>query len=286
MPHPSLHRLNIGLLVWLSGMTLGQSAAADPVSATLSVSDAVTTPGRPVKLEARLVRAGPLMESGLGGEQLAFFVAGKQVGTAMTGGDGRAYLEYTPKMRGNQTVTVRLLPNKRVTAAEATATVGSWERRRPILLVERPALIEPARRRSLPDLEVLTGAEPSPAAGAAEELKRLAEFYFNIIYLEQTEDTGMVPRDFRQWLMQHGFPFGLRVTVQKGADGLSETFQALQTAGWENMQAGVGRSGEFGEALLKHRLRAVLIVPERDPQLPRRIQQASDWREARKLLQR
>ena len=40
------------------------------------------------------------MQQGLGGEQLELIIEGKSVAKAMTGGDGRAFLGYTPKVRG------------------------------------------------------------------------------------------------------------------------------------------------------------------------------------------
>jgi hypothetical protein len=260
--------------------------AAEPTVGMLVATDAVTAPGRPVKLEARLVRSGTIVETALGGEQVDFIVAGKKVGTAMTGGDGRAYLEYRPTMRGNQTVTVRLVPNKRVQAGEATAVVAAWERRRPLLLVERAALVGERSKSPLPDVGLLMPSGPAPASGATEELKRLTEFYFNVIYVERTDEKAPGPRDFREWLKQHEFPFGLRITVKDYDQHLHEALAQLRADGWENLQAGVARSQDFGEALLKHRLRTILLAEEHEKALPRRIEYARDWREARKLLQR
>ena len=94
--------------------------AADKIAGSLIVRDALTMPGRPVMLQARLVHDGLLQQTGIGGEQLEFVVAGKKIGTAMTGGDGRAFREQTPRMPGNQVITVRLVPNKRVESPEAT----------------------------------------------------------------------------------------------------------------------------------------------------------------------
>ena len=113
-------------------------SAADKITGTLVVRDALTMPGRPVMIQARLVHERLLQQAGIGGEQIEFAVAGKKVGTAMTGGDGRAFLEYTPRMPGNRGITVKLISNKRVESPEATATLACWERRRPILL-RKPA---------------------------------------------------------------------------------------------------------------------------------------------------
>src|SRR5690348_2685236 len=74
-------------------------SAAEKVTAKLFIADALTRPDRPVKLEARLVKAGLFAHVGLGGEAIDFLVGGKKVGTALTGGDGRGFFEYTPRMR-------------------------------------------------------------------------------------------------------------------------------------------------------------------------------------------
>jgi len=265
------------------------ASGAEKLAGKLSVSDAVTTPGRPVKLEARLVRSGVLGETGIGGEQLEFLVGGKLVGPSMTGGDGRAYFEYTPRMRGNQPLTDRLVPNKRVEGSEATGTVATWEKRRPLLLIEGSAVLEDQGHDSpVPDLGIglLRQPDPKPATGAAEELKRLSEFFFNVIYVEREGDKTPARFELRDWLHQNSFPFGLRVKVKEGRAPLAEKIQELRKDGWENLKAGIGRTREFAEVLLEHRLRVILIPGARDQDVPRKAQGAKDWKEARKLLQR
>ena len=72
-------------------LCIGNSHAAEKVEATLVVSDALTTPGQAVKLEARLWEDMLLSQIGLGGESLEFFIGGKTVGTAMTGVTGEPF---------------------------------------------------------------------------------------------------------------------------------------------------------------------------------------------------
>jgi hypothetical protein len=277
------------LSVYALSLLASSAFGAEKIAAQLSAPDAVSTPGRPVKLEARLARGGVLGDIEIGGEQLEFLVNGKPIGTAMTGGDGRAYLEYTPRMRGNHPLIVRLVPSKRVEATNATATVATWEKRRPLLLVERSAVVEDRGRSGpLPDLGIglLRQSDPKPAAGAPEELKRLSEFFFNIIYVEREGDNTPERFELRDWLHQNSFPFGLRVKVKDGRAPLAEKIQELQKDGWENLKAGVGRTREFAEVLIEHRLRVVLIPGARDQDVPRKAQVAKDWKEARKFLQR
>ncbi len=266
-------------------------SAADKIAGTLVVRDALTMPGRPVMIQARLVHDRLLQQAGIGGEQIEFSVAGKKAGTAMTGGDGRAFLEYTPRMRGNQIITVRLVPSKRVESPEATATLACWERRRPILLVEAAALAEVPNAPSFPlpslPLEVTRPTGLIPAPDAADELKRLAEFFYNVVYLSTSDRQEIGKKeDLREWLRQHRFPTGLSLTVNPGETALSEKMEEMRTEGWDNLKAGIGRTREFAEALVSHRM-TVVIMPAttRDEAVPKKAFLAKDWKEARKKLQ-
>lgn len=265
-------------------LSLHVASAAEKVTATLFVPDALTRPDRPVKLEARVLEDALLVRSGLGGEQLEFLVGGKRVGTSMTGGDGRGFLEYTPRMRGNLRLTVRLMESPRVASAEGEGTLFSWERRRPILLVETAGLIEEktpgVRIPSLPGVPALS-VSPTPAPGAPDELKRLTEFYFNVMYVTQHADTGDADA-MRQWLWQHRFPPGPLVAVRPGQEAITAMIDGLRADGWDNVKAGIGRTRDFAEALGAMRL-DVVIVSEAEPgPLPKKAQTVTSWKEVRK----
>jgi hypothetical protein len=130
-------------MVVLLPILLGLPVASDAekVTAKLFVPDALTRPDRSVKLEARLVQAGLFAQAGLGGEQIEFLVGGKKVGTALTGGDGRAFLEYTPRMRGNLSLVVRVVESPRVASVER---IG---RSRNVVFVGTPPADSPRRSR-------------------------------------------------------------------------------------------------------------------------------------------
>jgi hypothetical protein len=285
----SLAFCSLVLPVILVAGFLGSAFGTEKIGAKLFAVDAVTTPGKPVRLQARLMEPGLLRETGIGGEQLEFLIAGKKVGTSMTGGDGYAYLEYTSRMRGNQSLTVRLLPSKRVDSPEASATIATWEKRRAILLIEWAVLIDqPDQKTPLPDIGIglLRSHDPKAAAGAAEELKRLSEFFFNLIYVERDGDPSIQGIDLREWLGKNGFPFGLRVKVKGTRPSLAERLHELKKDGWENLKAGLGRTRDFAEVLLDQRLKVVLIPGNPNDETPKKTLVAKDWKEARKLLQR
>ena len=278
-------------LVWLMvSLMVGSAFAGEKIAGTLSVRDALTMPGRAVMIDAVLLQDSLLQPHGIGGEVVEFLVGGKKVGTAMTGGDGRARLEYVPHMRGNQKVTVRLADSKRVQSSDGTGTLFAWERRRPILLVEVTALSEPVTAPviSIPSLtgKGLSPDLPAPLPDAAEELKRLTDFFFNVTYIARTGSQSAAQVDeLRTWLGQGHFPSGVVLAIRSDKAALVATIDDLRAQGWDNVKSGVGRTKEFAEVLVEHRI-GVVIVPEPERgELPKKAQVAKTWKDVRKKLQ-
>jgi hypothetical protein len=268
-----------------------EPAVAGKTEGLLTVHDALTSPGKPARLEAKLVQAGLLGQTPLGGEQIEFSVEGRNVGRAMTGGDGRAILEYTPRMRGNQIVLARVAPNPRVESKEAKGVLFSWERRRPLLLIQMSALLD-AQKAPFPvppgPLSVTPAKTFPPVPGAAEELKRMSEFYFNIVYLSWGDPgDAMTQEEMRDWLERHQFPAGLKLRLNDTATALHEKLDELKQQGWDNVRAGVGRTANLAEVLSERRIMAI-IMPASDKEeskLPRKTAVARSWPEVRKKLQ-
>jgi hypothetical protein len=280
------------VLASLSCLMISVSYAADKIDGILFVRDVLTLPGQPARIEAALNKRGLLgMQQGLGGEQLELIVEGKSVAKAMTGGDGRAFLDYTPKTRGNHEITVRLAANPRVASPDAKALLGAWERRRPILLVEIAALMQPEKPSPLPipTLPVPSAGQedPLPAPDAADELNRLAQFFYNVIYVLWAPKDGEPiggKRDMREWLAQHKFPSGLSMAVNPGEQALGAKIDQLRADGWTNVKAGIGRHKAFAEVLVAHRME-VVIVPEPDKgELPKKAKTVKEWKDVRKKL--
>ncbi|MET0515907.1 MAG: hypothetical protein ABW047_11350 [Nitrospiraceae bacterium] len=272
-----------GIMLLVVPYSWGISHAASKISAVLTVKDALTTPNHPARIVARLVQKGMLTETGLGGESLQLEIAGKVVGTAMTGGDGRAYFEYSPTMRGNFQFVVTLSASPRVETSKASGLLGVWEHRRPILLLEDLALVEdhgdpsglslPIGKRSL--------GEWKPQPDAAEELSRLAQFYYNVIYLL---DHRAENAEFRTWLNEHKFPVGVIIQMNQGTSGLGTLLDDLKKDGWTATKNGIGRSRGFAETLLEHRMEVVIVPEPSKGDTPRKAKIAKNWKEVRKQL--
>jgi hypothetical protein len=286
-----LHRFCVAgcAVILLAG---SNTYAAEKIDGLLSVRDVLALPGQPARIEAVLTRSGLAGKQGLGGEQVEVVVEGKPAGKAMTGGDGRAFLDYTPKVRGNHAIVVNLAPNPRVASPDARALLGAWERRRPILLVEVAALMQPQKMSPLPvpSMPIPLGQreDSSPAPDAADELKRLAQFFYNVIYVSWSPKEAAGPfsdkTDVRDWLAQHKFPSGLSMALRPGEQALAAKIDQLRADGWTNVKAGIGKSRAFAEVLVAHRMEVVL-VPEPDKgEVPKKTKTVKEWKDIRKKL--
>lgn len=276
------------LLLILLGLS-ETNAAASKVAGVLIVKDALTVPNRAAKVEARLLQQGLLGDTGLGGESLQLEIGGKAVATAMTGGDGRAYFEYTPKMRGNVSFAVTLPGSPRVEASKASGLLAVWEHRKPILLVEAIALVDQQSDPPIPTLPFgkSATAQLKASADAAEELGRMAQFYYNVMYVAaQTEGPFSAPGSgqFRQWLEDNRFPTGLIVHVKINSEGLGAMLDELKQEGWTAIKNGIGRTPAFAAALVERRMDAVLVPEPATGDVPRKAKTAKDWKEVRKKL--
>jgi hypothetical protein len=277
--------------IWLMGFMLLVSVlsghvvshAVSKVSAVLTVKDALTSPNLPARVAARLVQKGILTETGLGGESLQLEIAGKIVGTAMTGGDGRAYFQYSHKIRGNFPLTVTVIPSPRVEASKASGLLGVWEHRRPILFIEALALVEEGG--DLSGLSLPIGKKPfdewKPQADAAEELSRLTQFYYNVVYLL---DHRAGTAEFRSWLSEHKFPSGVVMQTNQETDELGTLLDDLKKDGWTAAKNGIARSRVVAETLLERRMEVVIVPEPSKGDSPRKAKTAKNWKEVRKQL--
>ena len=263
--------------------------ATEKIPGILTVHDSLTSPNQPAIIEATLTWKGLLTETRLGGEPIELLVAGNVVATAMTGGDGRAFLAYTPKAKGTVPFTVRVGTTPRVAVPEAGANLSVWERRNPIMAVEMVALMEdPAGQGltvTLPGKEV-EGRRPMP--DAANELGKLSQFYYNLLYVV-TQDTVMGPNDLvnaqaRQWLKDQKFPVGHILVLPSDPEAVGAKIDEMHAAGWKTLKIGVGRTKEFAEAFLQRRLEAVMVPEPAKDEAPRKAKVAKEWKDVRKRM--
>ena len=264
-------------------------SAAEKISGTLTVHDSLTSPNQPATIEATLTGKSLLMETGLGGEPIELLVAGNVVATAMTGGDGRVFLSYTPKAKGAVPFTVRVGTTPRVAVAEAGANLAVWERRNPIMAVEMASLMEDVVGQgpfvTWPGKEA-EGRRPMP--DAANELGKLSQFYYNLLYVVTQDKVGgsndQVNAQARQWLKDQKFPVGHILVLPSDPEAFGAKLDEMHAAGWKTLKIGVGRTKAFAEAFLQRRLEAVMVPEPAKGDAPRKAKVAKEWKEVRKKM--
>ena len=264
-------------------------SAVDKISGTLTVHDSLTAPNQPATIEATLTGKSLRTEIPLGGEPIELLIAGNVVATAMTGGDGRAFLSYTLKAKGSVPFTVRVGTTSRVAVVEAGANLAVWERRTPIIVVEMASLMEAPTAQgptvTLPGKDA-DGRQPMP--DAANELGRLTQFYYNVLYVVM-EDKAVGTNDqvnaqARQWLKDQKFPVGHILVLPSDPAAFGAKLDEMHDAGWKTLKIGVGRTKAFAEAFLQRRLDAVMVPEPAKGEAPRKAKVAKEWKDVRKKM--
>jgi len=261
-------------------------AADEKTTGRLIVDDVLARPGKPAMLKARLVQDGLLGVTGLGGETIRFVVMGQHVGTALTGGDGRAFLEYKTQMRGNHPIVGEVESSPRVNAVTGFGNYASWERRKPILFVDVVTLFKAGDGGALllPALPMFIAAKwGEPDEDAPRELTKLGKFYYNIVYLLRGDKGNL--ETLRAWLKTFEFPPGIARVIQPGPAKLLAFIEQLKEGGWDHIEAGIGQTKGFADTLVKNRIKAVIFSdPSKKEKFPRRAKIISTWKEVRKHL--
>lgn len=263
---------SVAMLWCLAAPPSGVSLAADVSSATLSAHDVLVSPNLPAVVEAGLTveRRGKQLPAP--GTSLELVQDMRVLATAVTDERGMAALRFVPTRRGSQQLIVRTLSGSAVTAT-AAVTVAVWERRTPILTVEAAALRDPV------------SGEPSP--DAAEELRRMTQFYYNVVYVvAEAGDSGRrlaAGSRMRRWLADHGFPVGY-VLVSASPEAFGPKLDELRSAGWTTIKVGVGRTKEFAEVFVQRRLEAVVVPEPAKGEAPRKAKVAKNWKDVRRQL--
>lgn len=261
--------------------------AAEKSSATILVRDALTTPGQPATIEAKLISKRLMLIAALGGEPLELVVDGKVVATALTGGDGKALFTYTPKAQGLASVQVRVGTSPRIDQTEGQANLAVWEKRQPILVIELSSLIEEPTPSRIPPMGMVLGLERKPMAEALDELGKLTQFYYRVIYvvsLPTGVDGFQRSAEAREWLKRYKFPAGYVLTLSADANALGEKIDEFHAAGWKTIKTGIGRSKAFAEAFLQRRLDAIIVPEPAKGDVPRKAKVAKDWKDVRRKL--
>jgi len=279
----------IGLVLFAVLATVATGEAAAKLPGTLTVRDALTLPNHSVRIEAQVAVKTAVAAPPLSGIVLHLQIDGKDVAIGKTNEVGKASFDYLPKFRGTNVISVSIDAEAQIGAEKVDATLCVWERRRPIVVVELAALVQSALASPPPAASPGTGSTddpaPMPVPEAAEELSRVTQYYYNVVYV-LSDDQGPMGQassgQVRRWLEAHKFPAGFVAAPVPG--GLSATLDNLKHDGWTTMKSGIGRTRAFADILLQHRMEVVVVPELPKGELPRKAKGAKDWKEVRKKL--
>lgn len=207
-------------------------------SAILVPMDKTAPPGLPVRLEARLLSGGfPFGRRPISGERLEFFLEGRSLGQALTGGDGLAVKTFTPPRTGLYSVTVRLVDNPRFESDPVELVVASRGREHPVLFVDIAALRDPA---SPPMVPFTPRPSVEPIAEAVDILVRLARRY-QIIYLDSGGEAAIA--ETKSWLTGEDIPSAPVRAWKAGGPGSGRSDGArMAVREWKKEEAGSPRA--------------------------------------------
>ena len=258
-------------------------------SVELYVTDALTFPSKPVSLQARLTEHRPDGDQGLPKEPVEFFLQGRSLGQVSTDSEGWARLEFAPKMRGNLSLQAKWATPAKADVVEGRGVLLSWERRRPILLIDLAVLVEgkletkdppPELSDLIPNPGLILG---QPSAAAPAELHKLAKFYYNLVYIDRTGEGRL--EAIQNWLRTQEFPPGMIRVLPAQDLALPDLLKSLKEEGWENVSGGIGRTADFAEVLGKNRLQTIILpLPDNEERFPRRAIILNDWSRVRRHL--
>ena len=129
--------------------------------------------------------------------------------------------------------------------------------------------------------------ELKPIFAAAEELGKLTQFYYSVIYIVSSPPASepfQTNAEAREWLKAQKFPTGFVLVVPPGEEALGAKIDELHAAGWKTVKTGIGRSKGFAEAFLRRRLDVIMVPEPAKGEAPRKARIAKDWRDVRKKL--
>ena len=157
------------------------------------------------------------------------------------------------------------------------------------MAVEMVALMEDAAGQGLtviwPGKEA-EGRRPMP--DAANELGKLTQFYYNVLYVVTRDKTmgtnDQVNEQARQWLKDQKFPVGHILVLPSDPEAFGAKLDEMHAAGWKTLKIGVGRTKAFAEAFLQRRLDAVMVPEPAKGDAPRKAKVAKEWKEVRRKL--
>jgi hypothetical protein len=250
----------LGLMV---GVALAAFGGCGP--AVLSVSDAIVSPGEPVRLTAFVYRDTICgVGRDIGGVQVQFSVDGRSAASARTDDDGWVSVQWAlPSGSASRFEAKAAVRGRTVRAGGAVYT---WDPNRIILAVDVDGTLAQTDYDDLILGRRDVGSQPLPYA--QQTLDQLSAD-FHILYL--TARPQYYVEKTRRWLKDCGFPTGPVCTAPRLRDTIRHTrfkrrMLATLRKDWPNLLIGIGNKAADGEAYGASSMLSLIVrrVPDKN----------------------
>ena len=285
MPMSTIRRCVIPMAAMMFlASACAMAQAADKKKAHLQGYDVLALPGESVSLRAKAEKSSRIrfLRPDLENETVEFVIGDKVLGSAKTDDDGVAALPHKFEKAGRHMVAVRFGAKSKY-AADDAFIVDVCDAKTRLLVCDIDHTIADISATKF----VFKKNEKVPALpGSPDALTRLA-MHYKLIYITARDDTFL--RKTRDWLALRKFPRAPVVFWDFGGKKLSHRkYKTREIAAikkrFPNTVAGVGDKVSDAKAYLANGLRAVIILPERDDDLPKEAIWVKTWADVEKHL--
>jgi len=258
-----MRRVRADRLGLVAGVAIAAFGGCGP--AVLSVSDAIGSPGGPVRLTAFVYRdtirgVGDEVE----GVSVRFHVDGKPVGSARTDDDGWASVQWALPVGGASRFEATATVDGRT--IQAGGTIYTWDKDRIILAVDVDGTLAETDYDDL--ILDRRDVESQPLPHAQQALEKLSAD-FHILYL--TARPHYYVEKTRRWLRDYGFGTGPVFTAPRLRDTIRHArfkrrMLATLRRDWPNLLVGIGNKAADAQAYGASGMLSLIVrrVPDED----------------------
>ncbi len=263
---------------------LPSSVPLGPVRVVVRAFDAIGRPGQDVILRAKVQKDDAIgLCKGVPGVRVQFRLDDAEIGSARTGVEGQATLEWTPPSPGEFTLHASVDPTSTNTGASSTFLVGAYHPDDQFVVVafdgtltEKSGLKLPFERAHVPE----------PMADAVRVLTKISDRH-HVLYLTGKDERSM--QTVRDWLTEKGFPSGVALfrDYELVGPGLEDyKFHELQRLRADYPAIAIGVSNDFADARAYSRagLRPIFLGSLESVDPPPGTSIAATWTEVEKLV--
>ncbi len=274
------------VLFTVLGMCLGLGCArgAEKTVAYVQGYDVLAPPGAEASLRAKVERPGHIRyRPDVHGEEVQFLLGDKLIGSARSAGDGIAEIKHRFEQPGSYVITLRLSEQSGYAAEPAPLRAEVCDPKTEFIITDIDNTIADVSWAKF----TTTKNEDVPALPGSVEVLTDAAKRYKVVYVTARDDAFI--KKTKDWLELRKFPPGPVFFWDFLGKPLSHAkYKTKEIAAikksFPNLAAGLGDRVGDAEAYLANGMKAIIISPKRDDDLPKEAVWVKDWPSARQAL--